>query len=169
MINEIHADPSSTYGDANHDGVIGANDDEFIEFVNATGYPLDIGGWQIQDGMYVRHQFAANTQLPSGCSVLIFGGGSPQGDFGHSVVQTASTGTLSLNNMGDTISLTDTDGVVWAINSFGMEADDDQSITRDPDIFGDEPLIKHTLASGSGGALFSPGTRINGLAFTGCP
>jgi hypothetical protein len=169
IINEIHAEPAPIVGDANHDGSANPVEDEFIEFVNSTGAPLDLSGWQIQDGVSTRHLFPSNSQLPSGCAVLIFGGGSPQGDFGHSLVQVASSGNLSLNDMGDTITLVDSGGKAWAFYAYGQEADDGQSITRDPDIFGSDPLIKHTLATGSQGAIFSPGTRVNGLAFTGCP
>ena len=157
------------FGDANHDGYAHPEEDEFIEVVNSPGAPLDLTGWQIKDGIAVRHLFPPNTQLPSGCAVLVFGGGSPQGDFGHSVVQVASTGYLSLNDMSDTLTLRDSGGTVWASYSYGEEANEDQSITRDPDIFGADPLIKHTLAEGSQGAIFSPGIRVNGLAFTGCP
>jgi hypothetical protein len=169
VVNEIHADPAAFYGDANHDGVVSSIEDEFVEFVNSTGAPLDISGWQVQDGIGLRHLFPPITQLPSGCAVLVFGGGLPQGDFGHSVVQVASTGSLSLNDMGDIVVLLDSRGVAWASYQYGLEAYDNQSITRDPDIFGPDPLIKHSLANGSGGAIFSPGTRVTGLAFTGCP
>lgn len=169
VINEIHAEPAPGVGDANHDGEVSLVEDEFLEFVNSTGAPLDLSGWAIRDGVSIRHQFPAGTQLPFGCSVLVFGGGLPQGDFGHSVVQVASTGDLSLNDRGDTLVLIDNEGNSWAYYAYGEEANDEQSITRDPDIFGADPLVKHTLAEGSLGAIFSPGTRINGLAFTGCP
>jgi hypothetical protein len=49
---------------------------------------------------------------------------------------------------------------------YGLEAGDNQSITRSPDITGGEPLIKHSQAEGSAGALFSPGTRLDGTLFT---
>ena len=41
-------------------------------------------------------------------------------------------------------------------------------ITLDPDITGVPPYVKHSVATGSGGALFSPGTMIDGTDFSGC-
>jgi len=52
--------------------------------------------------------------------------------------------------------------------TYGEEAGDDQSITRDPDIIGEEPLRKHSLVLGSNGSLFSPGTKVDGSYFSGC-
>jgi predicted extracellular nuclease len=52
---------------------------------------------------------------------------------------------------------------------YGSEGGGNQSLTRDPDLFGAEPLVRHTTATGSDGALFSPGTRIDGSQFDGCP
>jgi len=99
---------------------------------------------------------------------VVFGGGTPTGEFGTSVVQTASSGALGLNNGGDSVTLSD--GVnSAAVVSYGGEGGDNQSLTRDPDITGPEPLVKHSTATGSGGALFSPGTMIDGSNFDGCP
>ncbi len=53
--------------------------------------------------------------------------------------------------------------------AYGSEGGNDQSVTRDPDITGPDPLVLHSTATGSGGALFSPGTMISGAAFAGCP
>ena len=39
VINEIHADPDGTLGDANNDGTANFSDDEFVEIVN-TGPPM---------------------------------------------------------------------------------------------------------------------------------
>lgn len=41
-------------------------------------------------------------------------------------------------------------------------ADDNQSITRDPEIIGPDPMVNHSDATGADGALFSPGTEIDG-------
>lgn len=168
VINEIHADPDSSLGDANGDGTVDASDDEFIEIVNDTGSAVDISGWTLNDGIRVRHTFSADTVIPGGCAILVFGGGTPTGSFGDSVVQIASQGTLGLNNAGDTLTLYDLDSTAVVSYTYGSEGGDDQSLTRDPDITGPDPLVKHSDASGSGGALFSPGTRINGTAFSGC-
>ncbi len=168
VINEIHADPDgSIAGDANGDGVRDANADEFVELFNNTGAAADISGWTLSDGFGLRHTFPSGTVVPDQCTVVVFGGGSPTGLFGNSTVQTASTGALGLNNGGDSVTLND--GVAdQASAAYGAEGGENQSLTLDPDITA-AAYVKHTLATGSGGARFSPGTRIDGSFFSGCP
>jgi predicted extracellular nuclease len=169
VINELHADPASgDAGDANSDGVRHFGDDEFVEIVNNTGGDVDISGWTLADGFSVRHTFPADTVVFDGCSVVVFGGGSPTGAFGNSLVQTASTGSVGLNNGGDDITLNDGVNNVTMIN-YGGEGGDNQSLTLDPDVSGAPPRVKHASASGSDGSLFSPGTKIDGSQFDGCP
>jgi len=168
VVNEIHADPASgDPGDANGDGVRDFSDDEFVEIVNRSGADVDISGWTLSDGFTVRHAFPAGSLVLDGCSIVVFGGGAPAGLFGYSAVQTASTGALGLNNGGDSITLNNGAFDV-ALADYGGEAGDNQSITLDPDVEGKPPRVKHTAATGSGGALFSPGTRIDGSRFDGC-
>ena len=168
IINEIQADPDSTNGDANADGTASTTQDEFVEIVNNTGSDLDISSWTLSDAFGIRHIFPSNTVVPNQCSIVVFAGGSPAGAFGYSLVQTASSGSLGLNNTGDTVSLND--GFTnQAIYTYGGEGGDNQSLTRDPDITGIDPLVKHTTATGSNGALFSPGTMIDGTPFFGMP
>lgn len=168
VINEIHAKPHSDLGDANQDGDVDASDDEFIELVNNSTSNIDISGWSIKDSLELRHVFPPGSEVVSGCGIIIFGGGNPSGNFGNCVVQVASSGTLGLNNIGDTIFLLDGDLNLISTYTYGDEGSYDQSITRAPDIIGDPPLVKHSTAPGSGGALFSPGTRIDGGLFLGC-
>jgi hypothetical protein len=169
VINEIHADPaSSSAGDANGDGTRHFSEDEFVEIVNNDVADLDISGWTLADGFNVRHTFPAGTVVAQGCSIVVFGGGTPTGTFGKSLTQIASTGSLGLNNGGDSITLNDGSNDVLS-TSYGSEAGDNQSVTLDPDITGTEPRVKHSLATGSDGALFSPGTKIDGSQFEGCP
>jgi hypothetical protein len=73
-----------------------------------------------------------------------------------------------LNDLGDYVYLYDENMSLILMYTYGEEAGYGQSITRDPDITGPEPLVKHTLADGSGGALFSPGTKVDGSTFPGC-
>ncbi len=168
-INEIHADPASgTAGDANGDGTRNFSDDEFVEIVNTSGADADISGWTLADGFSVRHTFPAGSVVPDGCSVVVFGGGTPTGAFGISVVQTASSGALGLNNSGDSVTLNNGASDV-ATASYGSEGGANQSLTLDPDVTGAPPLVQHSVATGSGGALYSPGTRIDGSQFEGCP
>ena len=169
VINEIHADPASGLpGDANGDGVRDFSDDEFVELVNDTGSTADISGWTLADGFGVRHTFPTGTVVPDGCVIVVFGGGLPTGTFGGAFVQTAGSGALGLNNGGDSVTLTD-GAIDQALASYGSEGGNNQSLTRDPDITGsDSPFTQHTVAAGSGGALFSPGTRVDGSPFGGC-
>ncbi len=167
IINEFQADPDATNGDANGDGTVNTSQDEFVEIVNNSGSEVDISGWTIADGFGVRHTFPANSSVPNGCAVVIFAGGTPTGSFGSAVVQTASSGSLGLNNSGDSITLNDGSSD-RAGASYGSEGGDNQSLTLDPDIAG-TTFVKHSVATSSGGTLFSPGTQADGTPFTGCP
>ena len=96
----------------------------------------------------------------------IFGGGIPAVTNGGVLTQTASSGTLDLGNAGgDTVALYNANSKLILIYIYGNEGNDNQSITRFPDIFGNDPLVKHGTVNGS---LFSPGTLTNGLPFSGC-
>ncbi|MGD9489726.1 MAG: lamin tail domain-containing protein [Calditrichaceae bacterium] len=168
VINEIHADPAGDItGDANGDGVRDSGQDEFVEIINNSGADVDISGWTLADAFSIRHTFPSGTVIPDQCPVVIFGGGTPTGAFGRAIVQTASSGLLGLNNSGDTVTLNDGVSDI-SVYTYGSEGGDNQSITRDPDITGPDPLIKHTAAAGSGGSLFSPGTKVDGSIFDGC-
>ena len=171
VINEIHADPSNAGqdGDANGDGENSFTNDEFVEIVNKLGSDVYLGGATLADGNSVRHTFPNNTPILSdGCAIVIFGGGDPAtftGDFQGAVIQVASTGSLGLNNGGDDVTLTAADGTVLAAVSYGSEAGDNQSVTRNPDVYGTS-FDKHSDVASSG-ALYSPGATANGGSFGG--
>ena len=170
VINEIHADPASgSDGDANGDGTRSSTQDEFVEIVNATGGAVDISDWTLSDGFGVRHMFPFGTMVPDNCAIVVFGGGSPSGTFGNSLVQTASGGSLGLNNGGDDLTLADASTIQIATASYGSTGGDNQSLTLNPDVTGALPYVKHSVAIGGGGTLYSPGTRADGVAFVGCP
>jgi hypothetical protein len=161
VINEVHADPDSTDGDANGDGTANTTADEFIEIVNTGDTPFDLSGFSLNDLVSQRHVFT-NTVLQPGCAVVIFGSGPIVGDFGGALTQDASSAALGLNNSGDTVSL-ENGNLTIAEVTYGVEGGNNQSLTRDPDLTGG--FTEHSTATGSGGALFSPGTRIDGTAF----
>ncbi len=163
IINEIHADPDSTSGDANGDGTISTSQDEFVELVNQTGAEVDISGWTLADSTKVRHTFPIGTIIPNQGVVVVFSGGTPTGSFGEATVQTASTGSWGLNNSGDTVTLNDGSADVTTV-TYGSEGGNNQSLTRNPDLTGN--LTTHSTATDSGGALFSPGTKLDGTSFT---
>ena len=165
VINEIHADPiSSIAGDANGDGVRDANDDEFVELINNTGNSVDISGWTLTDLVGPAFVFPSGTVVPQGCAVVVFGGGTPTGEFGGAFVF-ADSGSLGggLNNTGDTVTLTDgsQDVVSYA---YGNEGNHDESLTRNPDVTGTDPLVRHNTQT-SASTLYSPGTQLDGTPF----
>ncbi len=167
VINEIHADPHATFGDANGDGIVNTTQDEFVEIVNVSGAAVDISGWTLSDAIGVRHTFPSGTEVKDQCAAVIFAGGTPTGAFGSGVVQVASSGQLGLNNTGDTVTLMNGSTIIITY-TYGSEGGNDQSLTRDPDLTGAEPLIQHLSASGAAGRRFSPGTKIDGAQFSGC-
>jgi hypothetical protein len=158
-INEIHADPDPIAGDANGDGTISTSQDEFVEIVNHSGEAVDISFYTLSDGLSIRHEFPKGSILQPQDAIVVFGGGTPVG-FDFYDVQTASSGSLGLNNGGDDIVLKDSSGAVIVAVTYGSEAGNNQSLTRDPDFTGD--FVIHTNALGSGGALFSPHQFIMG-------
>ncbi|MCH8913278.1 MAG: lamin tail domain-containing protein [Planctomycetes bacterium] len=173
VINEILADPwHLPGGDANGDNG-GAEghfiEDEFVEIYNNSGADLDMSGWEIQDNGNPVHVFPPGTVVADQCAIVVFGGGTPTGAFGGAVVQTSSTGNLSLSNSGATLSLVDAGAVEVVSETYDGDNPDtgqNTSITRDPDITGG--FVQHSDATGSDGALFSPGTKIDGSLFSGC-
>ncbi len=179
MINEFLADPpDGLAGDANHDGVRDSGDDEYVELVNTTTHDIDLMGYRVltrstTSSDIVRHEFVAGYILPACTSLVLFGGGNPNRNdpvYGGAQVYTVQTGSLSLTNTGGVITLRDragnsADSVAFG-GSTGLNGDANQSLTRSPDITG--PFTLHSAASGSGGRLFSPGTRLNGAPFALC-
>ena len=177
VINELLADPpDGLAGDANHDGVRNASDDEFLELVNPTERDLDLIGYQIETRGFnsntdvIRHRFTNRTIIPAGTAVVVFGGGNlntaDPGFAGAQIVK-ASTGSLSLANSGATVTLRDGLGSIVTFLGYGgtsgLRGDLNQSLTRFPDITG--PLALHMVADVNAHRSFSPGTRIDGLPF----
>ena len=74
-------------------------------------------------------------------------------------------GTLSLNNGGDKVVITDNNGNIIIEFAWGgstpYDGGADQSLTRDPDITGD--FVLHTTTTSGG--VYSPGTQVDGSAF----
>ena len=139
---------------------------EFIELVNVGGQAITIGGWTVSDATGVRHTFAAGTTLGAGKAVVVFGGASgiPPG-MSNGVA--ASTGTLSLNNGGDTVVVktgstkqaTTVDSFTYTSTLAGM---DGVSMNRNPDASAGGTFVLHTSVSLLSA---SPGTRANGGGF----
>jgi Calx-beta domain-containing protein/lamin tail-like protein len=141
VLNEIHADPHLTRGDANGDGVVSSDGDEFVELVNVTDEPLALGGVTISDALAVRYTFPDAEVLAPGCAVVVFGG-------------------LVLNNGGDTVSIALGETVLTSV-TYGPEGGQDQSLTRAPDLSGD--FVQHLTANSA--ARFSPGRKSDAGSF----
>lgn len=179
LINEFLADPTDgPAGDANRDGVRDSADDEFIELVNTTTRDIDISGYRMfargTGSDTLRHVFAAGTIVQPCGVIVLFGSGTAAFNpkdpaFGGASVLKASTGSLSLVNSGGAISLLDAAGAIVNLVAYGgstaIDAGDNQSVTRAPDITG--AFAQHLSASG-GARVFSPGTQLNGTAFAPC-
>lgn len=171
MVNEFCYDPASSGidGDCNGDGVSSQSQDEFIEFLNAGSDPLDVSGYRIYDKvlatgqMTLRHTFEAGTVLPSLGALVVFGGGTPRGDFGGAMIQVSRGAQgLSMNNFGESVIITDSHGdLVDSIMTDTRPDDPNESYTRSPDITGD--FVPYHMARAD--FHFSPGLYINGLPF----
>lgn len=175
-INEFCAFPSAsgTGVDANGDGNINGNNDEFIELVNAGASDLDLSGWAIYAGApaTLRFTFDAGTVLEPGEALVVFGGwhtgqspaplkiGGSRVFFGV-VSGTANTG-LGLSNTGTTIQVKNTLGVVQTEYTYA-EAETVSSVSRvlDPEITGNTYIAHPALA----GKTISPGTKADGANF----
>lgn len=165
ILNEILYDPPADLaGDANKDGIRDPLADEFIEIYN-DGPAKDLSGFTISDASMVRHIFASGTILPQNSLVVVFGGGNPpQGAFGNAQVVVASSGQLNLNNAGDFCILKDAAGAeIFRFDIAQYSGDPNEAYTRNPDLRGN--FVPHSAIPEAGGALFSPGLRINGTPF----
>ncbi|MCA9516875.1 MAG: lamin tail domain-containing protein [Myxococcales bacterium] len=127
LVNEIHPNPAT---DTNGDGVVSGTNDEFVEIVNASAVEVDLAGWSVSDAVGVRHVFPAKSVLAPGGAVVVFGGGAPGLEAGTTLVQTASTGRLGLNNGGDEVKLVDVDGRAVALVKYGAEVEKGESLQR---------------------------------------
>jgi len=154
-ITEIYADPAV---DANNDGVISSTGDEFVELYNGRDSLLDLSGWSLADATRTRHIFPQGSLLAAGETLIVFGGGSPS--LSQGTWQTASTGTLSLNNSGDSVFLYDAGGALIEQVDYGSIAGFDESIVRSPETTG-ELWVKHSSLSGAAGRVQSAGYLVN--------
>jgi hypothetical protein len=171
VINEVLYDPSNVglAGDANGDGIYNQNQDECLEFVNSGGTALDISGFTISDYVIVdssstvRFTFPAGTILNGGKAFVVFGGGTPTGNFGGAQVFVSDNASgLSLGNTGERIVIKDAAGTVFYIfDSDALSDNPNESYARNPDITG--IFVQHsTIVAGK---TFSLGTTVNGSPF----
>lgn len=166
LINEVlAAPPPGPAGDANEDGVTDLLEDEFLELVNVVGRPLDLSNVIVEINSVVRHVFPPGTELPAGRALILFGGGTPSGAFALAEAQTASTGSLQLQDSGDTILIYQQLGTVVDNFTYGNQANQGQSIVNDPEpstqgVPPGRPMVPHTTVNPA--LLFSVGTHADG-------
>lgn len=174
IINEVLFDPpSGDAGDANGDGIRSPSEDEFIEFVNDSDVDIDLSGFTLYDAENLQtlnpnHTFPEGTIIPALGVYVLFGGGSPAGDFGGADVGVSTSSDMNLNNADDVITILDRDMNVFLtfdtqVEGAGISFGDDQSVTRIPDINGSFGLHK----SANPDLAFSPGKQADGSIFPG--
>ena len=170
ILNEYLADPNFLF-DANGDGVFTKEADEFVELVNdSVTTSIDLSNWSyidIDDAFTTRHIFAPGTILLPGQALVLFGGGTPTGDFGGSLVFTASSGSLLLTETGETFQIRDdNNNVVISHTIISDEVPAGISYTRNPDITG-AFAASNTL--GDPNLRGTPGFRNDGSLFVAIP
>ncbi len=166
IINELLADPGNM-NDANQDGQVNANEDEFIEIVNVATEAIDLGGVTLSEAAGKTFTFPAGACLQPHQAALMFGKYEGGGDFGGAIAF-GYGGQFALNNDTETVTLKAADGQMLDSVSYGAEGNADQSLTRETDLLVEAPFVKHMSAPRSGGSRMSPGRCQNGRPFPDC-
>lgn len=189
VINEIFADPEGSATDMNRDGrADDAMGDQFVEIVNISGRPVNMSGWRLwwdSGGTFAiprdSHFFPEGTWVPDGGAIVIFGTVPEENlnhpDFGGAIVQGARNANGSLKRNGLDIDvgvnfdmrLDNPHGftVVMLEQVDGSTTNQDQSITRVPDLEGEFGLHLDASLELFGFDVASPGVRIDGEPFSG--
>jgi hypothetical protein len=121
---------------------------EFVELVNPSDSPTELGAWTLSDSVGVRHVFPPDTTLGAHAAVVVYG-------------DSASEGALGLSNGGDTVTLADASGRLVAQVQFrsDLTARDGVSMVRAVDGDGEADFVLHDTVST---APSSPGTPTGG-------
>jgi endonuclease/exonuclease/phosphatase family metal-dependent hydrolase len=132
---------------------------EFIELVNVGSASAAIGGFTLSDSISVRHTFASGTTIAAGKAIVVYAAASAIPP-GLTNAVAASTGSLGLNNGGDTVSLKNGTTVVDSFTyPSSLSSTDGVSMNRNPDGSATGPFVLHTAISS---LQRSGGTRADG-------
>jgi hypothetical protein len=154
VINELLADPGGV--DANADGMLVWQHDEFVELVMLAPEPRSLKGCTLRINGRVRATLPG-VCLSKGSSVVIFGGGEPEWVSSATRHILVADKTLTLPNAGGVVTI-ERNEMVLARAAYGSEGGKDQSLTRFPDGVG--PFVLHTKTPS--GFTASPGYCVNG-------
>jgi hypothetical protein len=145
VINELMPDPIGT-----------DRGQEYVEIVNLGPDAAPLDGITLWDASGLRHRFGAGS-LPAGAALVLYDRGE-HGDIDGAML--TSTGFLSLNNAGDSLSLEGLDGGVLDAVAWD-DSEPGEAWTRSTDADPEAGLVLHADASPDG-ALASPGRRNDG-------
>ncbi len=140
VISEVLADPTGF--DADGDGTVELNNDEYVELFNGTGMVISLADFTIHDqSQGERHRFAAGVEIGVGEYLVVFG-------------DTSTTGSLKVSNGGDEIRLLDAGGSV--VDTFRYVS----GISGESRVRHDGAIVAHTDVAGTQG---SPGFETLGV------
>jgi endonuclease/exonuclease/phosphatase family metal-dependent hydrolase len=136
---------------------------EYIELVNTGSTSATLSGFQLLDAAGVRHTFASGTTIAAGRSLVVFGSAASIPAGTPSAIG-SSTGSLSLNNTGDSVTLRSNTGSTIDSTTYqaSLASIDGVSANRNPDATVGTPFVLHTSVSSLSA---SPGRRASGASF----
>ena len=144
FVNEFLPDPDGT-----------DRGNEFVELVNGSSTAVDLTGWTFGDAIRdVRHTFDGVVLAP-GEAVVLWDSGEHDGDL------VTTTGSLSLNNTGDTLTLRDANGLTVDEVEYG-DSESGVSWNRSPDWDPTGAWVLHDTLPDADDA--SPGTFADGTS-----
>lgn len=132
VINEFIADPARDWSPSDGDLLYDAQDDEWVEIMNAGAAPVDITGWRLRDAVSDSSwRYGFSGVLGPGEFVVVYGNESYAWEDANGFARQG----LSLNNSGDTITLVKADlgTVADQITYSSTEVLDDRAVGRIPD------------------------------------
>jgi phosphatidylserine/phosphatidylglycerophosphate/cardiolipin synthase-like enzyme len=149
FLNEVQPDPSGPD--------VGQ---EYVEIVNTSLFAVDLSGWKLGDLQDPARHVFGQTFIDPGKAVVVY----DQGD--HSTIPGAinsTTGSLSLNNKTDSVTLTDPTGTIRDRLDYGA-VKPGVAWNRNPDGTKGAPWAFHDTIQGAAGGA-SPGRSWDGSAW----